>query len=114
MTDELLDELQKYEPNLSGDLNELLEGFNRPHIKKTRMGIIYNLFRMFGDENKLDTKTLQMIEMLANKLGATKEQVQQLADINDQEHRLRQIRASILFPFPHGFQDALNEYQKLH
>lgn len=107
MTDALLDELQNYEPDLSGDM----EDFNRPHIKKTRMGIIYNLFRMFTDENQLDGKIL---EIFAKKLGVTKEQVQQLADLCEEERRIRRVRASLLFPFPHGFQDVLTEYHKLY
>ena len=112
VTNELLKELERYEPCFSDDINEVLEGFNQIHVKKTRMGIIYNLLRMFGDQNKLDSKTLDTIHMLAGKLGATKEQVQQLHELYHQEEQIRRQRAVLLFP--HGFQDALIEYQKIH
>jgi len=49
---------------------------------------------------------------MAKKLGATKEQVQQIQNLYEEEEKLCEKRASILFP--QGFNDALIEYQKLH
>jgi len=108
-----LDELQVYQPNTSGDMNKLFENFDRPHVKKTRMGILYNLFRMLGVDHKIHPEELDVIHRMAEKSGITKEQVQQIQDLyEEEEEKLRQKRASLLFP--KGFNDALIEYQRLH
>ena len=112
VTQELLDELQRYEPDASGDITKAFDNFDQVHVKKTRMGILYNSFRMLSIGHPIHREELDGIHLIANKLGVTKEQVQQIKDLFDEEEKIRQKRAKLLFP--KGFNDALIEYQKLH
>ncbi|CAF0820610.1 unnamed protein product [Adineta steineri] len=105
---EKLDELHTYQ----ADTSENNPNFNLPHVKKTRMGLIHNLFRVLSIDHKIHPKDIKTIYTLGKKLGATEEQIQQIQSLYEDEEKLREKRASLLFP--HGFNDALKEYQKLH
>lgn len=109
---EMLDKLQIYQPDPIQDINKTFQNTDLPHVQKTRMGIIYNLFRVLGTDHEIHPKQLENIRIIANKFGVTEEQVQQIQNLYEEEKILRQKRA-LLF-FPQGFKDALIEYQKLY
>jgi hypothetical protein len=102
---DLLDKLQKYQPN-----SPECENFDRPHVKKTQMGLVYNLFRTLGADHEINPNELNIIYRMAEKLGVTKDKVQEIHDLYNEEEKLRRKRAALLFP--HGFKDAQIEYQK--
>ena len=102
----MLEELQTYQ----GGLMENIASLDLPHIRKTRMGIIYNLFRIFGIEHEISPKELKLIHNFGHRLDVTKDQINQIKDLFEEEDKLRQRRAQLLFP--KGFDDALVEYQK--
>jgi hypothetical protein len=108
----MLDKLQTYKPAPTRDTNQVFQNADLPHVQKTRMGIIYNMYRVLGGDQKIHPKILDSIRIIAKKLGATEEQVQQIESLYEEEEKLRQKRALLLFP--RGFKDALIEYQKLH
>lgn len=105
---DLLENLRAYQPNPTRDLADL----DLPHVRKTRMGIIYNLFRMFGGDRTITPKEMKLIYMFGKQLDVSDEQLVQLQSLYEEEEKLRKRRAALLFP--HGFNDALTEYQKLH
>jgi uncharacterized tellurite resistance protein B-like protein len=74
------------------------------------MGLVYNLFRTLGADHEIHPDELDIIHRMAEKLGVTREQVQQIKDLYEEEEKLRRKRASLLFP--HGFNDVLIEYQR--
>ncbi len=82
---EILDKLQTYQSDLSKDIDKLFQLFDLPHVKKTRMGIIHNIFRIFGTDHKINSEELEFIYIMAKKLGATKEQVQQIQNLYEEE-----------------------------
>ncbi|UJR15216.1 hypothetical protein I4U23_002175 [Adineta vaga] len=106
--EEMLNELQTYQPVSFKDIANL----DVPHIRKTRMGIIYNLFRIFGGECKISPKELKLIHTFGKQLNVSDDQIQQIQNLYEDEEKLRQKRALLLFP--NGFNDVLIEYQKLH
>jgi hypothetical protein len=108
VSQEMMNKLQTYQP----DINKVSPNGNLLHVKKTRMGIIYNVFRTLGVNHKLHRTELDAIHIAAKKLGVTEEQVQQIQSLLEEEDKLREKRASILFP--QGFNVCLTEYQKLH
>ena len=100
-----MDKLQRYQP-----ISPECENFDRPHVKKTQMGLVYNLFRTLGADHEIRPDELNIISRMAEKIGVTKDKVQEIQDLYNEEEKLRRKRAALLFP--HGFNDALIEYHK--
>lgn len=111
-TQEVLDKLQTYQPSLSNRIEVVYEYFHLPHVQKTRMAIIYNIFRILGVDHKINPKQLEGIYTVAKKLDMTDEQIQQIQNMYEEEKTLREKRASLLYS--HGFDEVINEYHKLH
>lgn len=98
-----MDRLETYQPNSSMTDQE----FRLPHIQKTRTGIIYNLLRMFS----FDQEKCKVIFTIGKKLGLVEKQIEEIQNFFDEEEFLRRKRAAVLFPS--GFNDILQEYEKL-
>jgi uncharacterized tellurite resistance protein B-like protein len=105
-TQDILDKFQTYQ----ADMNNLFQNLDVPHVKKIRMSIIYNLFRMLNTDRQIRSEEMKAIYIRAKKLDVTEEQVQEIQNLYEEEE-LCPKRASLLFP--RGFNDVLIEYQKL-
>ena len=79
-------------------------------MKMCRMGLIYYGFRAAAADGELHAKEFAAIRTVANKLGLTDEQVNQVHSLYEEENALRQKRASVLFPG--GFDHVLSEFDK--
>ncbi|CAF2853584.1 unnamed protein product [Rotaria sp. Silwood2] len=109
---ELVNELEKYEPGQCSDVKNYFQNVHLPYVKKSGLSVIYHGIRAASADGELHAKEIEAIYTLAKKLGINDEQVQQVRAICDEENKLRQKRAILLFP--HSFDDALNEFYKHH
>jgi len=75
-------------------MNKLFQNADLPHVKKTGIGIIYNIFRVLDVDHKIHPKEFEAIYMISKRLGASQGQIHTLYE---EEEILRQKRALLLF-----------------
>jgi hypothetical protein len=75
-------------------MSKLFQNTDLPHVKKTGIGIIYNIFRGLDVDRKIHSKEFEAIYMIGKRLGTSERQTHTLYE----EEILRQKRALLLFP----------------
>ncbi len=109
---ELLDELETYQPGNSTDVKKYFQDADLPYVQMSGMGIISNGLRAAAADGELHEKEIEAIYALAKKLGISDEKVQQVRELVDDEQKLRQKRVKVLFP--QSLDTILNEFYKHH
>jgi hypothetical protein len=103
-----LDELQAYQPGKCEYVQNIFQDLDLTSPRVNRMGLIYNGFRAASADGKLHPKELEAIRILGKKLDLTNEQIEQCRLLTEEDQKLRQKRAKILFP--EGFDSFLTNF----
>jgi hypothetical protein len=105
-----LEKLQSYHPGECEYVQNIFEDLDIICPSVNRMALIYNGFRAASADGVLHPKELEAIHTLAKKLDLTNEQIEQCRLLTEEDEKLRQKRAKILFP--EGFDNFLTNFTK--
>ncbi|CAF1096495.1 unnamed protein product [Rotaria sordida] len=108
MSQDMLDELQTYEPGKCEEVQYIFQDLDLISTSISRLSFIYNGFRAASADGELHPKELKAICKLGKKLGLTAEEIEQCRLLTEEEENLRRKRAKILFP--EGFDNFLKHF----
>ena len=83
---------------------------NQNYVKLTRRSMIYNAIRAAGADGELHEKEIKTIYDFAKYLDVTDEQVREVQDLYEEEQKMREKRAAVLFP--NGFGAVLKAFDE--
>lgn len=108
--EDLIRQLENYQPGTSEDVNSILNDADAEHVKAARFGMIYYAFRAASADGELHTKEADAITAVGKKLGISDAKIAELRALSDEDDQLRRKRASMLFP--QGLDDPINKFEK--
>ncbi|CAF3152014.1 unnamed protein product [Rotaria sp. Silwood2] len=100
-----LDQLRAYQPGISKDVKTLFQDLNLPHGEMSRFGLIYFGLQAASADGELHSKELEGIHALEKKMGLTDQEIKQVHELYEENEKLRQKRAAVLYP--KGFDNFL-------
>lgn len=106
----ILDEIKVYQPGNSEIVGKFFDDADMEYVKKARFSILYYGIRAASADGELHAKELEAIHKLAKRLNVSDEQVQQIHSLIDEENKLAERRAKIIFP--DGLDDLLQVYDE--
>lgn len=99
-----------YQPGDSDVVGHFFDDADKDYVKNARFSIIYYGLRAASADGELHSKELEAVHNLAKKIKVSKEEVDQILSLIDEENQLTKKRAKIVFP--DGLDNLLRVYDE--